>query len=71
MLIDWRRRCPYCAEEDHKPHRATCPTRIKVRVVIDPLAALEQIADIADGSTTANSLQHIAQIARRALASHR
>lgn len=32
--------------------------------------ALELIANIAEGSTTANSLQHIAKIARAALAQH-
>ena len=30
--------------------------------------AMKQIADIAEGSTTANSLQHIAKIARKAIA---
>jgi hypothetical protein len=32
------------------------------------IEALEQIIDIAEGSTTANSLQHIAKIARQAIA---
>lgn len=32
--------------------------------------ALKQILDIAEGSTTANSLPHIAKIAREALADH-
>jgi hypothetical protein len=34
----------------------------------DMLAALEQIADIAEGSTTANSLPNIARLARAAIA---
>ena len=32
------------------------------------IEAMKQIADIAEGSTTANSLQHIAKIARQAIA---
>jgi len=34
----------------------------------DLLEALRKIADIADGSTTANSLQHLSKIARAAIA---
>ncbi len=57
--------------------REVCATNAKLNEQLSDLRAtvaaqaaeLEMIANIAEGSTTANSLQHIAKIARAAIAS--